>query len=156
MVRQRAVSVFTAVALLVVGIAGAHSGTAGATTADPDLAAQAKRVEDAATRAYNERKWDELRALYAEDAILILPNHEPVRGPAAIVAFLRTMRDVFGEIVFVDMLRASASGTLASLVATYTAYGGQTRFVAHEAFERQSDGVMRVVADMFGSRDPLK
>jgi ketosteroid isomerase-like protein len=150
----------TAVVLLVgPGIAGAGAGsgtTGGVASSDAHMVADAKAVEDGVAQLYNERKWDELRALYTEDALLVAPNHEPVRGPAAIAEYLRSTRDFFGEVICGDPLRATASGRLASLVGQCSAFSGRYRFVTHEGFERQSDGVVRFAVDMFGDRDPLK
>ena len=69
------------VAILAPGIGGAES------VGDDDtaLVAEAKRVKLAAVTAYNEKKWDELRALYLEDAVAIAPNQEPIHGRGAIV-----------------------------------------------------------------------
>ena len=43
---------------------------------------------------------------------------------------------------------------MTSVVGNYAAYNGGMRFTSHEAFQRQADGTLRVIVDMFGFRDP--
>ena len=66
--------------ILVPGIAGAVAGTGGDADDDAQMVADAKRTESAIVAAWNDKKWDELGPLYAEDALVLPPNHE---GPRA-------------------------------------------------------------------------
>jgi len=139
------------VLLVAPGIAGAGSGTAGADSTDEaQMITQAKTVEQSIVRAYNEKKWDDFQALYTEDAIAVPPNHEPIRGPAAITEYYRGVRDITGEAVCGEPLKATASGKLASLVGNCTAYSGRLRLTTDELYERQADGSVRYKVDMFG------
>ena len=75
--------------ILAPGIAGAGAGTGGATDDDAQMVADAKLAESAIIAGYNDKKWDELRALYSEDALLLPPNHEPVQGRNAIIEYFQ-------------------------------------------------------------------
>ena len=52
------------------------------------------------------------------------------------------------------MQRATASGTVVSLVSQFSAYSGRVRVTAHELYERQADGSLKLAVDMFAFRDP--
>jgi len=152
-----------AVLLLAPGAAGARGGQAGrgqsadpATDDDTQMLADAITAEKAGVQAYNDRNWNELGASFGEHAIVVPPNHEPVQGRTAIVDYYRGVRDVIGEVTCGHPFRVAASGRLASVVDECWVVSGRFRVTAHMAFERQSDGVVRYVVDMFGARDPLK
>ena len=69
------------------------------------------RAESAIVAAYNDKSWDEFGRLYAEDALMMPPNHEPLRGRDAIIRYISSVRDVFGEIDRgYQHLRAKGSG----------------------------------------------
>lgn len=125
---------------------------------DAAMVAEAFRMNQMLIDLYNARKFEEMAArYYAEDAIALPPNHEPVRGRAAIAEYFRGVRDSLGEAeVSGPPLRSSVSGDNVSLMSQYSAHQGQLRVVAHETFERQPDGSLRAVQDMFGFRDPLR
>jgi hypothetical protein len=53
-----------------------------------------------------------------------------------------------------DTFNASVSGNLVSLLAKYWGQSGRLEAVAHELFERQPDGSLKVTVDMFGFRGP--
>ena len=121
------------------------------------MVAEAFRMEQLFVELYNNRQFEELGArYYAEDAIVIPPNTEPVRGRAAIVEYFKGVRDGFGDIEVQEPLRSSANGALVALVGQYTGHHGQLRAVTHELYERQSDGSLLTVHDQFGFRDPLR
>jgi ketosteroid isomerase-like protein len=128
------------VLIAVPGIAVARAGTGGNIDGDAQMIADAKKTENAIFVAYNEKKWDELGALYTEDAVLLPPNHDPVVGPAAIVEYYRGLRDAFGELGDIEPVRARASGRLADLVTKFTAHFGRVRMIYQGLFERQPDG----------------
>jgi ketosteroid isomerase-like protein len=133
------------------GIAGA--GNSGST--DP-VVAEAMRLDQTFVELFNARKWDELgTTYYAEDAIAAPPNHEPIRGRAAIIEYMRGSRNALGDIeTGPDNFKASVSGSLVSVVAKYAGQHGRIRVVSHELFERQPDGSLKCTVDMFGFRDP--
>ena len=122
------------------------------------MVAEALRMDQMFIDLYNARKFEELGArYYAEDAIALPPNHEPIRGRAAIVEYFREARDSLGEAEISDtLLSSSVSGGLVAIVPQYSAHQGQLRVVAHELFERQPDGSLRCIHDAFGFRDPLR
>lgn len=147
----------TASAALVVVIAsgidraGSDPGTAESSHRDP--IAEATAVQHMVIEHYNGRKWDELGALYLEDAIAIPPNREPIRGRAAIVEYWRSVRDTLGEGQCGEALEGTVSGNLVALVSrSCSAYSGRLGITAHELYERQADGSLRLKFDMFGLR----
>jgi len=125
---------------------------------DAAMVAEAVRMNQMLIDLYNARKFEEMAArYYAEDAIALPPNHEPVRGPAAIAEYFRGVRDSLGEAEYNQQpLRSSVSGDNVSLMSEYSGHQGQLRVLGHETFERQPDGSLRAVQDMFGFRDPLR
>jgi ketosteroid isomerase-like protein len=134
------------------GIAGA--GNSSGDGEDP-MVAEATRLDRAFVELFNARKWDELgTTYYAEDAIAVPPSHEPVRGRAAIIDYMRGARDAFGDIEVGPAHKTSASGNLVSIVGNYEGQHGAIRATSHELFERQPDGSLKCTIDMFGFRDP--
>ena len=143
-----------AVLLVVPGFAVAGAGTGGSTNEDDQMVAAARRTERAIVAAVNDKKWDELRALYSEDAVLLPPNHEPVLGRDAIVDYIRSIRDVAGKLDDgEEYLRVKASGNLASLAVTFTANSGHVRMTDAELYERQPDGSVVMAVEQFGFRE---
>jgi ketosteroid isomerase-like protein len=144
-----------AVVLVVVpGMAVAGTGTGGASDDEAALIAAAKRTEAAIVTAINDRKWDALGALYAPDAVLLPPNHEPVVGRDAIVDFIRSVRDVVGKLDYaVDYVRVEASGNFASMAVTFSANSGHLRMTDAELYERQPDGSLVMVVETFAFRE---
>ena len=91
-------------------------------------------------RLWNENKLDELGDLYyAEDALFMPPNHEPIRGKKNVVENLKGLRQVFGELqTGLSPLQVVESDGLTSIVGNYAFLHGGMRLVAHEAFQRQT------------------
>ncbi len=109
-------------------------------------------------RLWNENKFDELGDFYyAENALLMPPNHEPIRGRKNIVEELKGLRQTFGEFqTGVRPLQVVEAGDLTSIVNQGVLVQGGVRTVMHEAFERQADGSWKVIVDMPGFRDPQR
>lgn len=141
-----------AVLLLVTpGLAVAGGGTGGDTNDDAQIVADAKRAERAYDAAWNDRRWDELRLLYAEDALLLLPNHEPIEGRDRIVDYLKSGRDFFGEIDdHSEWLRVKGSGNLATLAGEITTHSGRVRITYSDLWERQPDGSVAIAVSAVG------
>jgi ketosteroid isomerase-like protein len=134
------------------GIAGVANTTGDGN--DP-MVAEATRLDRTFVELFNARKWDELgTTYYAEDAIAVPPSHEPVRGRAAIIEYMRGARDAFGDIEVGPAHKTSASGNLVAIVGNYEGQHGGIRATSHELFERQPDGSLKCTVDMFGFRDP--
>jgi ketosteroid isomerase-like protein len=134
------------------GLAGAGSGAEKRgsdrveATASEDLNLQRTWVQ-----LFNGRRWDELAAIYEEDAVAIPPNHQPVRGRAAIIEYFKSIREAVGEVTRGEPARITASGDLVALIADDgSARSGTMRFNAHELYARQPDGSLRYRFDMFG------
>jgi len=133
------------------GIAAAGAGTGGDTSDDAQIVADAKRAERAYDAAWNDRRWDEIRLLYAEDALLLLPNHEPIEGRDKIVDHLKSSRDVFGEIdEHSTWLRVKGSGNLATLAGELTTRSGRLRITYSDLWERHPDGSVVIAVSAVG------
>jgi ketosteroid isomerase-like protein len=108
-------------------------------------------------RLWNENKLDELGEFYyAENALLMPPNHEPIRGKKAIVEELKGLRQAFGEMCCLRPMQVVQSEGLTSIGTNFASLQGGVRIVAHEAFQRQVDGSWKVIVDMVGFRDPQR
>jgi ketosteroid isomerase-like protein len=138
---MRVLLAFAAVVVLAPGIAVAGAGTGGNTDDDAQIVADAKRVEVAIIAAYNDRKWDELAPLFAEDALMLPPNGEPVRGRDAVVEYYKNGRDLYGEIhEGWELLRVKGSGAFASLAGVVRVGPSRVRLWYSDVYERQPDG----------------
>ncbi|HEY7482654.1 MAG TPA: SgcJ/EcaC family oxidoreductase [Gemmatimonadales bacterium] len=100
--------------------------------------------------ASNEGDAEALTELYADDAVLLPPDHEPIRGREAIGEFWRQGTDTGLE---VSTLRLEVDGTVAYLIGRYhlpptegeEADSGQ--YVL--CLKRQSDGSWKLTADIW-------
>ena len=140
------------------GIAAAGSSPGGERD-DAQMLADVMRVVHVNFATYNDRKWDDFRLTYAEDAIFLIQNRDPVRGRDAITEEHRRLRDVTGPVDLdsVEVVRASADGTTANLVYTFTAQSGHLRGLANVFYERQPDGSVVLGVDQPGFREqPLR
>jgi ketosteroid isomerase-like protein len=141
------------VLILTPGIAGAGAGTGGDTDDDAQMVADAKLAESAIVAGYNDKKWDELRALYSEAALLLPPNHEPVQGRDAIIEYFQSIRDVTGEIDDgVEYLRLKGSGNFAVLAGKITFQSGRVRMTYNDLYERQPDGSVLLAVNQIAFR----
>jgi uncharacterized protein (TIGR02246 family) len=126
-----------------------------ACAAEPPAAdATSRRAMEAAIRRYVEasNKGDvtTLAGLYAEDAVLLPPDHEPIQGRDAIKAFWRQGTD---EGLEVTNLAVEVSGNLGYLVgqyhlpATNEEPADSGKYVM--CLKRQRDGSWKVTADIW-------
>jgi uncharacterized protein (TIGR02246 family) len=100
--------------------------------------------------ASNEGDADALTELYADDAVLLPPDHEPIQGREAIGEFWRQGTDTGLE---VSTLRLEVDGTVAYLIGRYhlpptegeEADSGQ--YVL--CLKQQSDGSWKLTADIW-------
>ena len=122
--------------------------------AAPDPGAR-QAIEAAVTRyvaASNRGDADALMELYAEDAVLLPPDHEPIEGRQAIGEFWRQGTD---EGLEVTTLRVGTDGKLGYLVgryrlpATASEPADSGKYVM--CLERQSDGSWKLTADIWNS-----
>jgi ketosteroid isomerase-like protein len=92
-----------------------------------------------------------------EDALMLPPNHEPIRGHQTILAYFKSLRDAVGEFDTGDsLIRATSSGdNSVSWVGQFSFHDGKLRVTTHELFLRQPDGSMRCAVKMVGFRDPV-
>jgi ketosteroid isomerase-like protein len=142
------------VLLLAPRLAGAGTGNDGRD--DAQMRADAMRVEHAIAVAYNDKKWEDLRTLYADDALGLPPNHDPVHGGDAWVAYLRGARDLVGpldEASFQPVHVSVTDGRVAHVVGEFTMQSGRVRMVYTGLYERRADGSVVLAVDQFGFRD---
>ncbi|MCC2657400.1 MAG: hypothetical protein K0Q76_2508 [Panacagrimonas sp.] len=103
---------------------------------------------------YAEGRINEIgEVFYAPDALLLPPDAEPVRGRAAIVDFLKGLREQSGKGVF-GVMRTATEGGLAYIAGTAAFPALGLDCVTLETYERQADGAWKCVVDMFHSRKP--
>jgi uncharacterized protein (TIGR02246 family) len=125
----------------------------------PADAAARQAVETAIRRyvdASNKGDAVTLASLYAEDAVLLPPDHEPIRGREAIGAFWRQGTD---EGLEVTNLAVEVDGTLGYLVGRYhlpaTAEEPADSGKYVMCLKRQRDGSWKLTADIWNqSGDP--
>jgi Ketosteroid isomerase homolog len=127
-----------------------------AAAADDQLVTATKQAVDRYIRLWKENKLDELVAgHYTDDSILVPPNHQTIRGRAAILEYIKGVRDALGEFdPLEEPYQVSTSGEMLSLVGKYSFRSGQLRFTSHELYHRQPDGSVRAMVDMFGFAMP--
>jgi hypothetical protein len=135
-----------------------HAGVPPAASEDP-IVADTRKLIDRSVTLWNANKLDEMVAgQYNEDTLMLPPNHEPIRGRAAILAYLKPFRALIGEYDRGDhLIQATPTGdNSVSWAGQYSFHDGLDRITSHELYVRQSDGSMKCAVEMFGSRDPLK
>jgi ketosteroid isomerase-like protein len=143
--------------------AASSAGDAGAArvqaaAAEDPMITETRKAIEAFVQRWNDNKLEEMVAAhYVDDAVILPPNHEPIRGRDAILAFFKGVRDVVGPFDKGDyIIQATANeNDSVSWVGQYTFQGGRLRFTTHELYLRQPDGSMRCAVDMFGYRDPM-
>jgi ketosteroid isomerase-like protein len=116
----------------------------------------AVEMDDEFVRLWNASKLDELvEFYYVDDAIVVPPNHELIRGKKNIYEYFKGIRPSLGELqTGLQHHQVVVTDDMTSVVGNYAFYNGGMRLTAHEAFQRQADGTLKVIADMFGFRDP--
>jgi ketosteroid isomerase-like protein len=126
-------------------------------TEDP-MVTDTRKLIDTFVQLWKENKLEQLVAGYfTEDPLMLPPNHEPIRGHQAILAYFKSLRDAVGEFDRGDgLIRATPSGDdSVSWVGQFSFHDGKLRVTTHELFVRQPDGSMRCAVKMVGFRDPM-
>ena len=121
----------------------------------PGVPADVMRVVHTNFATYNDGRWDQFALTYAEDALFLVQNRDPVRGRDAITEAHRRLRDVTGPVDLdsIEIVRARADGETAKLVYTFTAQSGHLRALANVFYERQPDGSVVLGVDQPGFRE---
>jgi ketosteroid isomerase-like protein len=114
----------------------------------------AVQMDDEFVRLWNADKLDEMVDFYyVDDAFIVPPNHDPVQGKKDILEYFKGIRPSVGPLqTGLKHHQVVVTEEMTSVVGNYAAYDGKMRFNSHEAFVRQADGSLKVVADMFGFR----
>jgi uncharacterized protein (TIGR02246 family) len=119
----------------------------------PPVAGSRQAIEAAVARyvaASNQGDADALAALYADDAMLLPPDHEPIRGRQAIGDFWRQGTD---EGLRVTTLKVEVEGDLGYLVGRYNLPptdeepADSGKYVM--CLRRQRDGSWKLTADIW-------
>lgn len=111
---------------------------------------EVEKLREAFVELWNEERLDEIgEAFYAEDALILPPGHEPVRGRDQIVDFLKEfLRQIGGKTEF---------GVIETVTDVNLAYAAGTFAVPHlglkgttlETYRRLADGTWKCVVDMW-------
>lgn len=136
--------------LAVAGLAGCS----GQVASEP---AARRAIEAAMTRyvsASNRGDVDALMELYAEDAVLLPPDHEPIEGREAIGEFWREGTDQGLE---VTTLHVDTDGKLAYIVGTYKLPATEDEPADSGKYvmcmKRQADGSWKLTADIWNTSE---
>jgi uncharacterized protein (TIGR02246 family) len=134
------------------GLLAAVLAGCGARSSVPEAASRGaiEATVDRYVAASNEGNAEALAELYADDALLLPPDHEPIHGREAIVEFWRQGTD---EGLEVSPLRLEVAGDVAYMVGRYrlppteeeAADSGQ--YVL--CLKRQTDGAWKLTADIW-------
>ena len=133
-----------AAALALAGVAAAKEGP---------LDRMSQAFEDAM------RKGDvaTVSAMYAEDGVILPPNHARVQGRAGIAAFMKEMTDA-GFSLKLSPESTWMEGTLAVRTGAYIVLDKEQKEVEHgkwlEVWKQGADGKWLMVRDMWNSDDP--
>lgn len=141
-------------AILTAVLAGGLAPLAGCGQGSSPGEGGARRAIEAAVQRYveasNQGDADALASLYADDAVLLPPDHEPVRGRAAIGEFWRQGTD---EGLEVTTLTVEVDGDLGYLVGRYhlpatdEEPADSGKYVM--CLKRQRDGAWKLTADIW-------
>jgi ketosteroid isomerase-like protein len=133
---------------------GAGGGEGRVSAAEESTVAATWQAEEHFRELWNANNMDQLVAeIYTDESVMAPPNHDPIRGRAAILEFLKPARAELGEFSKEDVsCQPTSSDTLVSMFCDYKFRSGSLRLNAHEAWHRQPDGSVRNMVDMFGFR----
>jgi uncharacterized protein (TIGR02246 family) len=117
---------------------------------DPDARGAVEATVDRYVAASNEGDAEALANLYADDAVLLPPDHEPIHGREAIGEFWRQGTDTGLE---VSTLRLEVDGTVAYLIGKYhlPATEGEEADSGQYVLclKQQADGSWKLTADIW-------
>ncbi len=118
----------------------------------------AVEMDEEFVRLWNASELDEMvQFYYVDDAVVVPPNHDVVKGKKSILEYFKGIRPSIGELqTGLQHHQVTVTDEMTSVVGNYAAYNGGMRITSHEAFQRQADGTLRVIVDMFGFRDPQR
>lgn len=141
-------------AILLAGCILAVAGVPGCAGHGHAAAPGSRQAIEAAVRRYvtasNQGDADALAALYADDAMLLPPDHEPIQGRAAIGAFWRQGTD---EGLQVTTLAVEVDGDLGYLVGRYNLPATDEEPADSGKYvmclKRQRDGSWKLTADIW-------
>lgn len=124
----------------------------GRVASDPNARQAIEAAVSRYVAASNRGDADALMELYAEDAVLLPPDHEPIQGREAIREFWRQGTDQGLE---VSTLRVNTDGKLGYLVGRYRLPATQDEPADSGKYvmclQRQVDGSWKLTADIWNS-----
>jgi len=101
-------------------------------------------------------------SLYADDAVVLAPNSEPVRGRSQIEGFFEEFFKLQPSFLPLNTFRIEDSGDMAANAGTYTlklAPPGADVINDHGkylgVFKRQPDGSLKLILDTWNTSEPL-
>ena len=140
---------------VLLALLGALAACGGQPRSRESARTDAKAIEAAVMRyvaASNRGDVDALAALYAEDAVLLPPDHGPVEGREAIADFWRQGTD---HGLAIRTIRVDVQSDLGYLVGRYTLPATDQEPADSGKYllclRRQSDGTWKVTADIWNS-----
>jgi uncharacterized protein (TIGR02246 family) len=110
--------------------------------------------------SFNTGNYDQSAALFAQDGVFMLSQHDPAYGPKAVERLLRTVGEAGYEDLRLETIRVEASGDLAMEIGRYTVgirqpdgsiFADRGKYV--KAWRRL--GVWLIVADCWSSNLPV-
>ena len=136
-------------ALLALALAGAGLAAA----KDGPLDGMSQKFEDAMRKGDVEA----VAAMYAEDGVILPPNHARVQGRAGIAAFMKEMTDA-GYSLKLTPADAWIEGALGVRSGSYIVLDKEQKEIDHgkwlEVWKKGADGQWLMVRDMWNSDDP--
>jgi ketosteroid isomerase-like protein len=126
-----------------------------ATTASNDADAYIRSQDPRFAEAFNRGDWNTLTGMYTDDAVVLMPNSETMRGPAAIRQGFSAMSGMNANLRIVPESIVQ-SGDIAYETGRYemSMTGGSDRGKYLTVWRRQPDGTWKIVADMINTSMP--
>ena len=105
--------------------------------------------------AFNSSDWNTVGSYYADDAVMLMPNADAMRGNAAIRQSFSSMNGMNAKLTL-STDRVVQSGDIAYETGTYTMSmaAGNDRGKYLTVWRRQADGTWKIVADSINTSLP--
>jgi uncharacterized protein (TIGR02246 family) len=127
-------------------------GASLAASAEDDV----KAAYSAWDAAFNKGDAGAVAALYSDDALMLPPSHDVIKGPAGVEKFLLGILKMGAKNHKFEMIEAREQGSIIYAAAKWSATGKDAEGkdqawsgVATHVFERQSDGSLKLKLNTF-------